>query len=452
MVRSRDQASDHPGKEAVRSWERVAAWGFALSCFFPYPALALGSNTGLQLSQALSLASVPALCGRPPGRSLRVLLSLMSVVSISAFANLVSGEVPSVDVLPKESVALALALLVLWPSEWVSGCGRFGAVLGAAVVALAVHSAIGLIQVVGFAHDEFPLVWLYKNPSFRSIEQWSVVYARYIKRPCGLFPEPSAMGASLGPWLVLLTGLVLDPRLGERVNWRVRGWAALALGSGFALLALSRSGSAFPTMGAVLVVWTATTLRGRGRGPDRGRGGHRGLGRFLVPLLILAAVVGVLGYAAYRLSQGFGERVDSSWGLRALSIQTGLSANTDPFGLVFGVGPGQSTPVLQRHLAWVPLPEDEEELAVFSLVVSFYMENGLLGLLAMLGVLSLTLYAIARSGAVVLGLCALGTWLVGIVLTTSYWPLSAIWLFLAVLLSWDRLFPTTSAVGPEGCS
>src|SRR5581483_2522293 len=113
---------------------------------------------------------------------------------------------------------------------------------------------------------------------------------------------------------------------------------------------------------------------------------------------------------------------------------------TEPLSMVFGVGPGQSTPVLRKHLAWVPLPNDQEELAVFSLAISCYMETGLLGLLMMLGTMAVVLKAIACSGARVLGFSALGTWLVGVVITTSYTPLSPIWLFLSVLLTWDHLF------------
>jgi hypothetical protein len=423
--------------EVKHVWQPLAAWGFALSCFFPYPALALGGSTGLQLSQVLSLGALPLLCTLPPGRPLRALLCLLAAIYVSGFATVASGATSSVDVVPKEAVALTLTLLVLWPAEWATRRDRFGAVLNAAILAIAVHGVIGLIQVYSFRHDEFPLLWLYKNPSFKSMESWSTIYARYIKRPCGLFPEPSAMGASLGPWLVLLSGLVLDPRLGSGLGWRGGRKANLALGLGFVLLTLSRSGSTFPTMGAVLVIAAATTLSRR-----------TGPGRFLLPVLVFAAVVASLGYAAYRLSQGFGDRVESSWGLRALSIQAGLSANTEPLSILFGVGPGQSTPVLRRHLAWVPLPDDQEELAVFSLAVLFYMENGLIGLLVMLGVLAVVLRAIVRSGAIVIGLSALGTWLVGTVLTTSYMALSAIWLFLAVLLSWDQLFPAAPESRP----
>ena len=76
----------------------------------------------------------------------------------------------------------------------------------------------------------------------------------------------------------------------------------------------------------------------------------------------------------------------------------------------------------------------------------YYAETGLLGAAALLAVLAMAVGAIARSSAVLLGLCALGSWLVGVVVTTSYFPLSPVWLFLGVVLSWDRLFPRAASM------
>jgi hypothetical protein len=281
------------------------------------------------------------------------------------------------------------------------------------------------------------------------MEEYAELYARYIKRPCGLFPEASAMAASLGPWLVLLAGLLLDPSSGRGFGWRGKKLAAAALALGFVLIALSRSGATFAIMAAVLVAavakvpsWSHSLTIGKG----------------LTLAMVLAAVVAAGGYAASQLAGGLDARVESSWGLRALSIRAGLTANTDPVSLVFGVGPGQSTPIIRRELAGVPLPPDQQSGdlvdlgAVYSLTFCYYMETGLLGGLALLAVLAMVLHAIARSSAIMLGFCTLGTWLVGVAVTTSYMPLSAIWLFLGALLSWDRLFPTrpdTAAVRPQ---
>ncbi len=421
-----------PGRSA---WERAAAWLFAFSCFFPYPALPIGGSNGLQLSQALTLAGFPLLFTRAPGRSFLALMLIVTPIYLSALVNSMLDSVPSTDYLPKESVSLTLALLVLWPAEWVMRRDLFREVLAAACAAVAAHALIGLVQIHGFSRGEFPLLFLYRNPSFKSMEEWSRVYAVYIKRPCGLFPEPSAMAASLGAWLVLLAGLLLDPPHARAFTWRRPTLTALAVASGFLLLALSRSGSTFAIMGSVLLLCV-------GKGPSWFR--SLGPGKLLTMGLMLLAVVSVLGYAASRLIGGLDERMDSSWGLRGLSIQAGLTSNTDLASLAIGVGPGQSTPIIRQRLAWVPLPDDQDELAIFSLTVCYYMETGLVGCLAMLAVLVMALRAIVHSSAILLGLSALGSWLVGVLATTSYMPLSAIWLFLGAMLCWDRLFPRQS--------
>ena len=93
------------------------------------------------------------------------------------------------------------------------------------------------------------------------------------------------------------------------------------------------------------------------------------------------------------------------------------------------------------HWSGPPIPKSQETVAIWSVAVCYYAETGLLGAAALLAVLAMAVGAIARSSAVLLGLCALGSWLVGVVVTTSYFPLSPVWLFLGVVLSWDRLFP-----------
>jgi hypothetical protein len=240
------------------------------------------------------------------------------------------------------------------------------------------------------------------------------------------------MTASLGAWLVLMAGLHLNVPPARALGWRGGTVSAVALAGGFLLAALSRSGSTFAIMGAVLAV-----CLGKRAGGSRAIG----IGRPLAMTAVFLAVAVVVGYAASQLSHSFQDRMDSSWGLRGLSIQMGLMSNTDPDSLAIGVGPGQSTPIIRRHLAGVPLPEDQDDLAIFSLAVCYYMETGLVGSVALLGVLVMAMRSITRSSAALLGLGALGTWLVGVGATTSYMPLSAIWLFLGAMLCWDRLFP-----------
>src|SRR5262249_47179388 len=112
--------------------------------------------------------------------------------------------------------------------------------------------------------------------------------------------------------------------------------------------------------------------------------------------------------------------------------------------------PGQSGPIIRRQLAGVPIPDDEGELAIFSLTVCYYMETGLVGGMAMLAVLGMAVRSILRSSALVLGLCTLGTWLGSVAATTRYMALSAICLCRGTLIVWDRLFPPQPEMITEG--
>ena len=147
------------------------------------------------MSQAAALAAIPFLVARPPGRSFWALLLLLGPVFVSMFLNHMFADVPSPDVLVKETIAIILAVLVIWPADW----DLFREVLAAAGAAIVLHSLIGLLQLYSFSKDQFPLLFLYANPSFRSMQEGAEEYVLYNKRPCGLFPEASAMAAEHAP-------------------------------------------------------------------------------------------------------------------------------------------------------------------------------------------------------------------------------------------------------------
>lgn len=415
------------------------AWGigiqvFAFACFFPYPALSIGQNNGLQASQLMAIAAVPLLLLGPPNRQFRATLLLMAPIYVSTFANYLRGTTSSADIMVKESIAMSLALVVLWPSGLAAGRATFGRTLDAAAAAIVVHTAVGLVQVYSFASDTFPMLVLYQNPSFRSMQDWAAVYATYMKRPCGIFPEPSAMAASLGPWIVVLGGLLVEPERARRLGWRPNALTVAAVVGGLLLLALSRSGMVFVIAVALLAVG-ATRLRLLMR--------SFGLAQFAAIALLIVGGTGVLGYAVSKIGgEGLAERVEDSWGLRGASIRMGLLMNTEPAGLAFGVGPGQSSPIIQATWSGPPVPAYQGEVSIWSALVRYYAETGWAGGAALTVVLAIAIRSAVGSSAPVLGLGALGVWLFGPTLATSYMPLSAIWLFLGVALSWGHLFRT----------
>ena len=424
---------------ARREWS-WAAWLFAFAYFFPYPALPIGNNNGLQVSQMAALAAIPFLVARPPGRSFRATLLLLGPLFISTFLNHMFADVPLPDLLVKVPIGLALAVLVIWPADWLADRDLFREVLAAAGAAIVLHSLCGLLQLYSFSKDEFPLLFLYVNPSFHSMQEGAEEYVLYNKRPCCLFPEPSAMAASLGPWTVLLTGLLLDPGLRRRLGWR-RAWPVIPpVACGCLLLALSQSGSTFALMAAMLVICARQVWR-MVHAPPRPL-------QLVMVALVLLTVASVLNYAISQLGSGnLDGRIDSSWGLRAASIRMGLTLNlSDLLNVAVGVGPGQSFRIIMSHWSGPPIPKYQEACPICSVAVCYYAETGLLGAAPLLAVLAMAVGAIARSSAVLLGLCALGSWLVGVVVTTSYFSLSPVWLFLGVVLSWDRLFPRAASI------
>ena len=89
-----------------------------------------------------------------------------------------------------------------------------------------------------------------------------------------------------------------------------------------------------------------------------------------------------------------------------------------------------------------PLPVD----AVWSVIIAYILEAELLGALALIMVLRV----IVRSSACLVRFSCLGTWLAGVVFTTSYLPLLPIWPLLSVLLGWDRIVQVrANASGPS---
>jgi hypothetical protein len=109
---------------ARRGWSR-AAWLFAFACFYPYPALAIGRTTGLQVSQMAAMAVIPFLVARPPGRSFWAMLLLLGPVFVSMFLHHMFADVPLPNVLVNASIGEALAVLVIWPADWLADRDRF---------------------------------------------------------------------------------------------------------------------------------------------------------------------------------------------------------------------------------------------------------------------------------------------------------------------------------------
>lgn len=437
-------------KGPVLSVAVIFSFLFAFFSLFPNPALPVGSNTGLQAGQIVALLSMPVLLvlGLPRKHTLVLVLLLLPLL-LSGFLVVLTGHALSTLVVLNSTIALALVFVVLVPVGSILNMGHTVALLSGVAWAIGLHALIGLYQAYKFARDEFPLPGLYQNPSFggfiaKDPENW----ATYVKRPFGLFPEPSAMTASIGPWLVLIVGLLLYPKLGPRMTRGTRAQLLLAAVSGMVLILISSSGFTVWLLISLLLV-VLPILK------NRFLRLHRPGSLLALVALVLIGVV-LVEVSLYYVGSRLDIQGNSSWSARLASIIWGLAyLGTSASTLLYGVGPGQSFLMLQDVGSSNLLPESPGEIAVtavWSGVVHYIQETGLVGTLALTLALFVVLRAIVRSSARILGFSSLLAWLAGVVFTTSYLTLLPIWLFFGVLLGWDLIFKdrtTAHGLDPE---
>ena len=179
----------------------AAALGFF--CFMPYPALAVGNNSAIQIGNVLTLlAGLPILFISWRHRPFWLYPLLLAPLVLSALKVAAAGD-GELDLVFKSIALWALSALSLIVTQLYAPKYALELLTGIAAATL-VHVAVGCWQLYGFSIGEFPLVELYVNPSFLSVQDNARIIARYTQRPFGVFPEPSAMSASLAPWVLPL--------------------------------------------------------------------------------------------------------------------------------------------------------------------------------------------------------------------------------------------------------
>ncbi len=416
------------------SLERAALAVFVFSAFFPNPAIPVGSSSGIQFNQIMAVA-VLWLARRNPidQRFWTVLFLIYGPIVIGASVVTWRGDAMFADLAIKNIVLSALPLLVLTAGGAAFKRDNMRLILGAACAGIIVNGLIGAWQWWSFAGANFPLMSLFNNPEFASFTDVADDYAEYVKRPFGLFPEPSAMSASVGPFVILLLSLVwvgargVSATTGDRALW---GLAALM---GGALLVASASGYAlllplFAIGGYVFGRWTR---RPTAAGTSIG---------CLPMALIVASTLGVLLAALpimiLRVTTEMGLEA-GSWVQRARSIQIGfLEFVSSADRVLFGIGPGVSHKVVSS--------QDSSLEAIYSTLLRYIFETGIVGAMA-LAIVTIGLLRIIRASELPgLGAAVAISIAAGATMSTSYWSLAPMWMMLALVVKWDQLFPAAS--------
>lgn len=419
----------------------LAAFGFVFLAFFPNPALPISDQAGLQFNQLLAFALIPwILMRRPPLIHVAVVAALMAMVVVCSFISLIADASSLADLSAKMLIVILIAVVVIIPAGYFAERANLHAILLAASIAVLVHTMIGLYQILSFQNSIFPLPWIFNNPSFASMADDAETYALYVRRPFGLFPEPSAMGASLGPWLIILLGLVLRGSYSWTQRRGIFLVTVVTLLAGVFLMFQARSGYMALWLACLIPVIVYYGLASAQPGFSRIIRVYAGT------LIGIVGVVIAWNYLSSSLNQ---ETVasNSSWASRQQSLVIAFTAPAgDPIKFLFGFGPGQAPTYLQSNTSanllpyWYSASETFEIDTVWSVLGTLYMENGLIAVIVIGGILTAAVRSIWRSSARVLGLSVLAAWLLGVTIATSYFPLSPIWICLAMLLVWDKLF------------
>ena len=423
--------------------------------FTPYLAIPYGRSSAVQFSQLFLIGAGLLATSEKRRRLLLLTYAFMLPIFISMVAlSFRTNPVYSTAIGIKTSINLMLSIAALVGAAAVVSVRDLRLVVQCVTAALIVNVVAGIYQFIDFRHGQFPFIPMYQlNPVFAPWNATSIsIFLGTGGRPFGLFSEPSAMAACIGPWLPLLLVLyAIVERAGIEISTALRRSVAIGVGGGAILVAESQSGMAlFAIVGLfATIVFFASARRSSDdlQMPRESRRDLESLARRLLVVVLLATPLGVLA-----LSQRYGSNggtLNSSWALRWSSILAGLKLWLETLNhFIFGIGPGQTprliakyAPVVIKFYGFVRIT------TVWSVVVNYITEMGLLGV----GVWILAIGGIIRQVsrerffrstiAVVLVL-----WLVAAGATTSYATLTPLWMILGIMSIWD-LLPRSAADG-----
>ncbi|HZL37640.1 MAG TPA: hypothetical protein VFC78_20145 [Tepidisphaeraceae bacterium] len=411
------------------SMSALAVGAFGFFAFMPYPALPVGGASAVQFGDMLTILMVLACIALPwKRRAFWVYPLILAPLCLATLKVAMTGE-GDVLLCFKALAGSVLSCLSIVTAQLYAPAYSLELLTGIAIATL-VHVAVGMWQLYGFSTGQFPLLSLYVNPSFLSVQNDADTIVKYIRRPFGLFPEPSAMSSSLAPWVVLWTALSCGIIRLRRSPSRWQQWLfATAAAGGLGLIILSQSGHTIVTLAALVPIAVLWVVQARAT-----------VGSSIAIMLAFGIVLPlIVWFAAIQLSgrMGGAELGNSSWEERADSLRVGFELLFDG-GLataLFGMGPGMSAPALWRHAHLE---------AVWSVLLTYIYETGFIGALLVCWIAQ-HLARIWKSSHFDITFGAfVFVWLVGITLTTSYSQLLPIW----IALGWLTVWP--SVISPAG--
>jgi len=426
-----DPADD--GATWRRRYLSFATFSLGFFAFLPYPAISAGNNTAVQMGTLLTLAMVLPVFLTSWKRRPFYLFPLLLLPLCTSMVKVAILQQPGLETSIKTAITTALPCLTLLPVMLYAPRYSMQIMTGIATATI-LHVLVGCWQEYVFlTGGEFPLLFIYVNPSFLSVAEQARDFVRYEQRPFGLFPEPSAMASSLAPWVLIwmaeMCGLI---RFASRPSRLQRSLYRIAALAGLALIISSRSGHAMATLAAVLLFGVAWAMRARASVRN---------------YLAIVTVFGiVLPLTIWLTVLALGDRVDEasgmnqSWQDRSDSLIFGFKIWIENGWrtLLFGIGVGQSAGELESQYGLD---------AVWSVLLTYLYETGIIGglVITWIGVYLGRVWRACNFNIVFVAVTLV--WLVGITITTSYGQLLPIWLTLGFLVVWPHVFTASSQKG-----
>lgn len=396
----------------------LLAFFFGFICLLPYPSFPIGNTSGLQGGHIISIFVI-LLAFTSRGRITINTGALIYFTLVTPLAlTLIILDRSSINF--NATIAQCIGLLVIPAAYTICRTDRgLEQVLNGSALAVIFHSLIGLIQQFYYSRNDFPFSWIYINPSFSTMlyEELSLLYGTYTKRSFGIFPEPSAMFASISPWLVIYATRLSTIPCPDPTEKRTLQLTALFLGT--VLVSLSKSGG--------IVYYTALVLPfiyiySRRQILKQSATGiiYTGL---LVILSIIASIWLIGSYLDRQTAQA---NAVGSWEERESSIRFGIDLfiNGDSLNFILGHGPGNIPEITSSAVG---------STSIHSWIVAYIAGSGLMALIAVaaLGFTFLLKILISRSNWRYIS--AAGMVLVTLSLSTGYFQLLGIWMFIGLL-------------------
>lgn len=397
---------------------KAFAWLLGLAVLLPFPAFPVARSVGIQFGHVLVLLLLPALLFLGRIRLKDFYFSLLLIVP--ALMSLLMTGIRDVDL--NATVMLCLALLTVPVCAALVRASR-GTFICGILVGLSVQGVFAIAQQLSFLVGEFPFQFLYVNPSFADLQGTGVLdqVARWTRRSFGLMPEPSAMLASLSPWLVVLCGALLSRQnvletSGEQIPI---GLLVVGVALGFLACALSRSGGNVYLAVAVVLIATVQHVSG----------GKRSVSNEALKLIGFGGVVLLAGYLydVFVVKLSAEMSTGTSWSDRyeSLAFALRLSAMADFLQSLFGYGMGR-VGFLAENSTRLP--------AIQSFILTFWIGTGLVGLFGFGLAFWQAWQAIGKGASRHVFRIGVGMWFVCLLTLTAYNQLLAIWAFIGFVL------------------